>query len=548
MKLKVRLDQKTIQEFFLQHLEKMVLAIVVLLFLFMVYSALMGVERYRKTPDQLIQSVKEGERTVASTEPTPVTLTDYVSLAQRSREPTPETPYATTATWDPSLFQKKELRPVPPVYTVHQLRGAADKGTLAAAGGPRASSVRGKRWVTVTGLVPLEQQEQAYVDALRTAVSYEPGKDRPAYLGFWVQRAEVKSPAEAANPDWDAAKKILSKTAKEEAERQGLLSATQGEVVGKEYLDEALAFSLPPVVMPDWTEAVAHAPEIPLTTAGEPGGPGGSPQADDKRETKPRPDDPFGVRQPQEPRAPTPETPVRGSVKDNRPPRYLLFRFIDFQVEPGKQYVYRVKLALANPNFRKKESEVKDPKSLTKSFLETKWSDPTAMIAVPRDTRVFALNVKPGRTPADTQATIALAKWLERTGSEKCTDINVARGQLAVPDDRDGGQVRVNSDPIAIDFRGGQKITNGRNALLSAGEVLLLAPDGSLLVRNELEDWPAYDKLVNQKPAETPPGPQPGSPAAPPGVAPGRPGGGALENMEEGPGGRRRPARPPRGA
>ncbi len=52
---------------------------------------------------------------------------------------------------------------------------------------------------------------------------------------------------------------------------------------------------------------------------------------------------------------------------------------------------------------------------------------------------------------------------------------------------------------IAIDFRGGERLaTRQGNSLKleSAGEMLLLDPVGTLIVRNELDDLPAYDKLT----------------------------------------------------
>ena len=62
-------------------------------------------------------------------------------------------------------------------------------------------------------------------------------------------------------------------------------------------------------------------------------------------------------------------------------------------------------------------------------------------------------------------------------------------------------KVNYYSNTIAIDFRGGEKVSR-RSSLSAPGEILLWEPDGTLVVRNELEDKAAIDQL---KAAEAPP-------------------------------------------
>ncbi len=68
------------------------------------------------------------------------------------------------------------------------------------------SEVRGQRWIVVTGLVPVEKQELAYSEAFKSAVNYDANKDYPEYSDYQVERVEVASPGEAADPDWKDAK------------------------------------------------------------------------------------------------------------------------------------------------------------------------------------------------------------------------------------------------------------------------------------------------------------------------------------------------------
>ena len=69
MKLKLRLDKASILEFLIQNVEKIVLGVAALVFLFLVYSALTGVERYPQKPEQLRQVVQEGQRAIDATPP-----------------------------------------------------------------------------------------------------------------------------------------------------------------------------------------------------------------------------------------------------------------------------------------------------------------------------------------------------------------------------------------------------------------------------------------------------------------------------------------------
>ncbi|MEN6451233.1 MAG: hypothetical protein ABFC96_12140, partial [Thermoguttaceae bacterium] len=118
-----------------------------------------------------------------------------------------------------------------------------------------------------------------------------------------------------------------------------------------------------------------------------------------------------------------------------------LLRYFDFSVEPGKCYVYRVRLTLVNPNYvptgaaaanaqtpcNIKPSYLTDPKDAEKEFLETEWSEPSPVISTPPDTRTLAISVTPAREPS---AKVMLARWVQR-GFEAFDDFNLVRGQLA---------------------------------------------------------------------------------------------------------------------
>jgi len=71
----------------------------------------------------------------------------------------------------------------------------------------------------------------------------------------------------------------------------------------------------------------------------------------------------------------------------------LLFRYLDFAVEPGKTYRYHVKLSVENPFREKEPSEVADPSIIEGESRDTEFSEPTPPVHVPEDARFFVAHV-----------------------------------------------------------------------------------------------------------------------------------------------------------
>lgn len=71
---------------------------------------------------------------------------------------------------------------------------------------------------------------------------------------------------------------------------------------------------------------------------------------------------------------------------------YLLFRFFDFDVEPGECYRYRVQLVIRNPSYG--ESFVSSPAVAEGETRESKWSEPSTPAVVARDVE-YALTKVP---------------------------------------------------------------------------------------------------------------------------------------------------------
>jgi hypothetical protein len=563
MKVKVKLDQKTIQEFLLQNVEKIVLGIVVLVALTMLYFAFTKVERFGRTPEQLQQAVRTGRDEINRTPPkSGLVISNYLNQSERSRvHAVEEEPYMPIALWDPPIFSKRPLRDVPPLFGVQKLRVAAGTGTFrstsegssatprrrsgaaAAAQTADRGSVRAQRWVVVTGLVPVEKQETAYLETFKPTDSYDPERDHPVYRSYLVERVEVADATEAAEPDWTKAITIASDKALQAAKKDGMV--TSDDVVAREYIDPKFTFPLGPRIGHKWGPEVAHEKKIPLqsgddrdrdarTPDGMPGRPGDGFSG------------PMGAMNPG--RMPSVDAdqstsddaqPNRREAADaKRAPTYQLFRFFDYSVEPNKQYAYRVRMVLRNPNYKVKISLLKKPELANDRELKTNWSEASPVVLVPRDTRILASSVSPSvRITVEPSCKILIAKWLLNKGIEAFVEkAKISRGQLADfsnetfhPSGAEGSheiQVDYITGAIVVDFRGGDRLPGPRNsALNSAGEILVLDPDGNLVVHNELDDAPAYDDLNSAK-DETPrdePGPggairMPGFPGGPHGL------------------------------
>ncbi len=95
----------------------------------------------------------------------------------------------------------------------------------------------------------------------------------------------------------------------------------------------------------------------------------------------------------------------------------LLFRYLDFDVEPGNAYRYRVKLLLRNPNYKRSLEELEDPGLATGEYRETPWSEPTRPVIVPDDEQVYLTKVEPPRNGRPPAAQIEVFRWLEDAGT-----------------------------------------------------------------------------------------------------------------------------------
>lgn len=96
--------------------------------------------------------------------------------------------------------------------------------------------------------------------------------------------------------------------------------------------------------------------------------------------------------------------------------RLYLFRYFDFDVQPGMAYRYRLKLELKNPNFERPYEEVEDQTVTKGPYRETGWSNISNPTVVPDTTNYYLKSVerdpvreeKYNRKPV---ANIAMYEW-----------------------------------------------------------------------------------------------------------------------------------------
>jgi hypothetical protein len=82
--------------------------------------------------------------------------------------------------------------------------------------------------------------------------------------------------------------------------------------------------------------------------------------------------------------------PGTQSGESAQPEDAWLMRFLDITVQPGHVYRYRVRLKVANPNYRRDVKELAMPKFAEDEFLESTWFELPDAVSVPSDEFVYA--------------------------------------------------------------------------------------------------------------------------------------------------------------
>jgi hypothetical protein len=232
---------------------------------------------------------------------------------------------------------------------------------------------------------------------------------------------------------------------------------------------------------------------------------------------------------------------------------FLLFRFFDFTVEPGKKYKYRVRLVLSDANFNlpdnvlapavldrhRQEAQAAKAKNGQRQDIRMieKWSDPSPTVGIPLSGGVKLVDVKTpsGDKVNDEPSATLLVDSFDTDETDKNNAIQAAnkkefrRGSVANMTEKadylvEGGAAIDTDDKFhfvtgmtLVDIDGGRKLARDYT---SPGRVMVMGPSGELYIRNELDDKPAVDyhhMVFEERHAELggPGGPGPGGPRGP---------------------------------
>lgn len=576
-KLKLNVNGAGIKDFFVQHGEKLVMGLAGMALAWFVFLAATGEKLPSNQQPEVLSSQATGAVTKineANPDLAEYTPTEY--QAQVVSQPIEVAAYAISRPWNrPPVPAKAEQQAVE-VFNAEKLQAHAASGLWALkrnppklasprslGGGQPAVSGRAFQlnWVVVTGLVPARKQ-RAELDAKA------PGK-LPAYAGFEIERAEVTGNPPQAGPWQPIEYKAVFAL-------QENFDGASDKVDAKFSTDATLAMKLPPRLREEWDDSVAHPPEIPLLrNEAEPKAPAEpapdvDPLLDDSPPKKTSPLDEASVPgrqsgaeltlfQDGEEEATTPvreETPAEGeSESGEATPEFLLLRFYDRTIEPGKSYQYRVKLKVQDPYAAEPAAGASAPrppagplpasrpvaeeKADVATLSAANWSEPTAPVQVAKTLDVLAGPVKPGPDP---KATVWVRWFDNKTGLELFAKRELERGestsftatdvraidwaarQVGKPTDA-AQTIEFKSGLVVLDARGGKDLRGRLNPTQQEfGEVYLLDADGVTHVRYEREDLEVTSLLEEERTAE------PARPAA------GRPRpGNALDELDERP-------------
>lgn len=562
------------QQMLLDHGEKIGLGVVGLIFLVCVVFGFVGKTSLDKTAEQLASAIDGKETAMAAITYTPEKDPTWVELAKSEAKVPPEV--YVLGPWVGPLFPLQGPRLEPKYYGPTDLRviaGRAPFNVLAAgaaadpaaggggdAGGvPEGSASKGEFFVVGTFLIPVGKQRAAYdlafADTLKMPGDERPEQDKPEYFRYVVERALVVAGATDETLQWVAINEADNANVTD-TNRFPILSAKKAEwatirqdVVPAPFTEPALTYG----DIPNMDEFVPWLPpRLPWTTAAWTWSEVGHGTIADMvrafSEQSATAADPDAV-------AADPEEAMQAFVAKQGT---RMGRFLDFAVEPGAQYRYRVTLVLRNPNRGYTKQYLKDEKLADGDFRPVSpldaadanrpVSEASYVVAVPGRSEIAVGGIVPeeeksNRTGEDA-ATVVATVW--ESTAEAIADYEAEANTIRIPAKKAEAlalvellkQVWVNVDyveasmefrvtrgqylnmkaPTAIMHPLFEKIETLRNVRFDTGftlvdmkggkpaagaatmappvEYLLLDPNGNLIIRSEIGDRGAYKRKL----------------------------------------------------
>ncbi|MDR2170381.1 MAG: hypothetical protein LBP59_09585 [Planctomycetaceae bacterium] len=471
-----------VKQFLILHGEKIAVGLLVLTAVFFIYLGLTSYKSLAWQPGDLDNSSKQSRNFIDSNTRTAleegITVFQYDKYAEWIKFGVKSELYQTPTVWLPLLFPERIKRDKVPLLPVENLQAASGLGAVLIK--PAAGKTQiGERWAIITGLIPIQRQREFYVRAYAASVRPSPTQDTPFYASYILERAEIKPDQNEKNLEWiklDAFNEINKRMI-------NVWNGVAPEPVDPDFLAPyvylgagslPMACPLPPALKPFGNEATHTA--IPLysetTAEWQKKSQEYNKRLQEELEHKPTGEgsfleqSPWGGNANRNPNVnPNQNNPRSANTPDNLPPEEqrtisnFLFRYLDYTVEPGKSYRYRVKLILANPNYGMSEGDVANIELTKNPYLETDVSNASNRVTIPPDSRILARTVLPPPKPWEEPSANVLGVYFDLTdGSEWVWGANerVYRGStLNIKD-------TITQNPITLDKVESKRPTGAR--------------------------------------------------------------------------------------
>jgi hypothetical protein len=410
-------------------------SLAMLFFLFCVQT-LFSHDRSQKTPQDLERLIKMAQEHINAEQIFHDNYDRFEEIAQLRKIPIEDNPYETRI-WNSPLANTRK-RSSPQLYSLQSLSATADYGAffVRAEGGTLPKHpvqnekplsgvlTKGYRWVMVTGIIENYKQSLAFNEALAKSQYRIPSLEYPDYQYFQVERAEIAGNDTNEVPlRWEPRPVLAMYEVK-----NGWAGIGNDPVDVKYYPPPkngiAFVFPLGPLSKGCWREEASH-PRIALY------------EASTKSDGVIRP---VSVAAPADHFAPTLDrmattTPATDAypARHNRQvlaaaekPDIYFLRYIDYDVQPGKHYRYRIRLVLLNPNWHVPEKYLQNAILSKAQYLKTDWSEPTSVVTVPRSTKIhFA-----GTDARKGQAIVKLEHFDLQNGEIRTKEFFVEKGEV----------------------------------------------------------------------------------------------------------------------
>lgn len=183
---------------------------------------------------------------------------------------------------------------------------------------------------------------------------------------------------------------------------------------------------------------------------------------------------------------------------------WLMIRALDFDVKPDTVYRYRVRVVVANPNYR--SENVSPGVDVTAKELPGPWSEETRDVNVPADVSTYALRKTPsGADPTGSKIEFQVAKWSQDDGLTVVKKFDQAPGDIigqrqstSIPNPKKPEEITTKqydytSHQILADALGGERPASeiqplGANRFETPALALVVRNDGMLVLRDQSLD------------------------------------------------------------